>query len=87
MAQLPHIYCAILFLVRYLNLDLTSLASVRDFATKFQESEKNLHILVNNAGIMISPYGQTKDGFELQLGINHLGHFALTLLLLDIIKR
>ena len=59
-----------------MNLDLTSLSSVRDFAKKFQETERNLHILVNNAGIMHSPYGQTRDSFELQLGINHLGHFC-----------
>ncbi|KAK3696733.1 hypothetical protein QZH41_013080 [Actinostola sp. cb2023] len=73
--------------VKYMNLDLTSLDSIRDFAYRFRESESNLHILVNNAGVMLTPYDQTKDGFELQLGINHLGHFALTLLLLDIMKR
>jgi len=70
-----------------MNLDLTSLSSIREFASKFKESESHLHILVNNAGVMLTPLLQTKDGFELQLGVNHLGHFALTLLLLDVIKR
>ena len=61
------------------QLDLTSLASVREFATGWTG---NLDILINNAGIMMVPQGRTADGFELQIGTNHLGHFALTNLLL-----
>ena len=61
-------------------LDLGSLASVRTFAAA---QEARLDLLVNNAGLMAPPRGTTADGFELQLGTNHLGHFALTGLLLD----
>lgn len=61
------------------RLDLADLASVRDFATGWQG---NLDLLINNAGVMAVPEGRTKDGFETQLGTNHLGHFALTNLLL-----
>ncbi|SBS71883.1 oxidoreductase [uncultured Microbacterium sp.] len=60
-------------------LDLADLGSVRRFAGAW---DGDIHILVNNAGVMIPPLGRTKDGFELQFGINHLGHFALTNLLL-----
>ncbi|MHA6695940.1 oxidoreductase [Homoserinimonas sp. A520] len=60
------------------RLDLASLASVRQFA---EDWNGDIHTLVNNAGVMIPPLGRTADGFELQLGINHLGHFALTNLL------
>ncbi len=62
------------------RLDLASLDSVRAFAAGWDEP---LDLLVNNAGLMAPPYGTTADGFELQLGTNHLGHFALTGLLLD----
>jgi len=61
------------------QLDLTSLASVREFAAGWTG---NLDILINNAGIMMVRQGRTADGFELQIGTNHLGHFALTNLLL-----
>jgi NAD(P)-dependent dehydrogenase (short-subunit alcohol dehydrogenase family) len=61
-------------------LDLASLDSVRAFARDWQEQPVDL--LINNAGVMIPPPGRTKDGFELQFGTNHLGHFALTNLLL-----
>jgi NAD(P)-dependent dehydrogenase (short-subunit alcohol dehydrogenase family) len=61
------------------RLDLADLASVRAFADAW---EGDLDVLVNNAGVMIPPRGTTKDGFELQIGTNHLGHFALTNLLL-----
>jgi NAD(P)-dependent dehydrogenase (short-subunit alcohol dehydrogenase family) len=61
------------------SLDLTSLASISDFAATWTG---DLDILINNAGIMMAPEGRTADGFELQIGTNHLGHFALTNLLL-----
>ena len=61
------------------ELDLTSLASIRTFA----DNVGDVDILVNNAGVMYAPKGLTADGFELHIGTNHLGHFALTNLLLD----
>ncbi len=63
-------------------LDLSSLASVRAFAERFAAAHDSLDLLINNAGLMAPPRGETADGFELQLGTNHLGHFALTGLLL-----
>lgn len=60
-----------------------SLGSVQKFVNEFKKKELPLHILVNNAGIMFPPYGTTEDGFERQFGVNHLGPFALTNLLLD----
>jgi len=63
-------------------LDLGSLQSVEEFATKFQALNLPLHILVNNAGIMMTPYGHSADGFEQQMGTNHVGHFHLTSLLM-----
>jgi|TARA_B100001105_G_scaffold37605_1_gene26789 NAD(P)-dependent dehydrogenase (short-subunit alcohol dehydrogenase family) len=63
-------------------LDLASLASVRAFADGFLSDHDDLHVLVNNAGIMCTPYGTTADGFEQQFGVNHLGHFLLTGLLM-----
>lgn len=60
-------------------LDLADLASVRAFAESMHE---DVDVLINNAGVMNIPYGQTKDGFEMQFGTNHLGHFALANLLL-----
>jgi NAD(P)-dependent dehydrogenase (short-subunit alcohol dehydrogenase family) len=62
----------------FLELDLASLASVRAFAEAFLDRFDRLDLLINNAGVMATPEAQTKDGFELQLGTNHLGHFALT---------
>ncbi len=67
-------------------LDLTSLESVKVFADGFTRDYDRLDVLINNAGIMMSPYGTTKDGFELQMGTNHLGHFALTGHLMPLIK-
>jgi len=65
-----------------LSLDLASLGSVRSAATAFNQSHERLDILCNNAGLMALPHALTADGFELQLGVNHFGHFALTGLLL-----
>src|SRR5690606_5430357 len=64
-------------------LDLTSLASIQTFAQEFRERHPFLHVLCNNAGVMATPYRTTADGFEMQFGTNHLGHFALTGLLLE----
>jgi NAD(P)-dependent dehydrogenase (short-subunit alcohol dehydrogenase family) len=72
--------------ISVMELDLTSLKSIRDFTTKFNQNHSRLDVLLNNAGIMMVPYGLTKDGFESQIGTNHLGHFALTGLLLDVLK-
>jgi len=68
------------------ELDLTDLISIQSFAAQFKKQHNQLNILLNNAGIMMVPYGLTKDGYELQMGTNHLGHFALTGLLLDVLK-
>jgi retinol dehydrogenase 12 len=68
--------------VRLLPLDLASLASVRSCAAAFLALDEPLHVLVNNAGLG-GQRGLTADGFELHFGVNHLGHYALTLLLLD----
>jgi NAD(P)-dependent dehydrogenase (short-subunit alcohol dehydrogenase family) len=62
------------------ELDLASLASVREFAAAW---DGEIHLLINNAGVMVPPLTRTADGFELQFGTNHLGHFALTNLLLE----
>jgi retinol dehydrogenase 12 len=69
-----------------LPLDLASLASVRSCAASFLERDEPLHVLVNNAGIGGGRPGTTADGFELHFGVNHLGHFALTQLLLERLK-
>ncbi|NGO81728.1 SDR family NAD(P)-dependent oxidoreductase [Streptomyces sp. YC504] len=66
--------------VDFAPLDLADLQSVREFAAGFDG--ERLDLLINNAGVMALPYGKTADGFETQFGVNHLGHFALTGLLL-----
>jgi NAD(P)-dependent dehydrogenase (short-subunit alcohol dehydrogenase family) len=65
------------------ELDLTSLESVRAAAEQLKSSHDAIDLLINNAGVMFTPRSTTKDGFELQFGTNHLGHFAFTGLLLD----
>lgn len=67
------------------ELDLMDLSSVISFAADIKLKYTQLDVLLNNAGIMMTPYGLTKDGFERQMGTNHLGHYALTGLLLDLI--
>lgn len=71
--------------VEVMQLDLAGLDSVRSFAERFRMKYDHLDMLINNAGIMAVPYGVTADGFESQFGTNHLGHFALTGLLLDLL--
>jgi NAD(P)-dependent dehydrogenase (short-subunit alcohol dehydrogenase family) len=72
--------------VEVIELDLASLDSVRVFAKNFLDQHDRLNGLVNNAGVMNTPKGKTKDGFETQFGTNHLGHFLLTELLLPALK-
>ncbi|KAM3625973.1 uncharacterized protein V6R79_020689 [Siganus canaliculatus] len=69
------------------KLDLGSLQSVRDLAKEVNQKEARLDILINNAGIMMCPKWATEDGFEMQFGTNHLGHFLLTNSLLDLLKK
>ncbi|XP_034763379.2 dehydrogenase/reductase SDR family member 13-like [Acipenser ruthenus] len=71
--------------VLFMQLDLASLQSVRSFAETFLQTEPWLDILINNAGV--GGHGQTADGFELHFGVNHLGHFLLTALLLERLKQ
>ena len=73
--------------VQMMLLDLADLKNVRAFAESYCKQFDSLDILINNAGVMIPPYSKTKDGFELQFGGNHLGHFALTGLLLPLLKK
>jgi len=67
----------------FMPMDLADLASIRAFAGDFLSRYDRLDMLINNAGVMMPPRSETKDGFELQIGTNHFGHFALTGLLLD----
>lgn len=71
--------------VTVMHLDLGNLESVRQFATEFKGRFDRLDLLINNAGVLVPPYSKTKDGFELQFGTNHLGHFALTAHLLPML--
>jgi NAD(P)-dependent dehydrogenase (short-subunit alcohol dehydrogenase family) len=74
--------------IKFEVLDLASLASVRDFAARMVADFAALDVLINNAGVMGLPRRQvTADGFEMQLGVNFLGHFALTALLLPLLRR
>ncbi|KAM9840036.1 retinol dehydrogenase 14b [Aulostomus maculatus] len=69
------------------HLDLASLRSVRKFCEEIHQEESKIDVLVNNAGVYQCPYTKTEDGFEMQLGVNHLGHFLLTHLLLGLLKE
>ncbi|TNN36554.1 Retinol dehydrogenase 13 [Liparis tanakae] len=75
----PHVYAC--------HLDLASLKSVRQFAERMKREQQRVDVLINNAGVMRCPAGRTEDGFDMQLGVNHLGHFLLTNLLLDQLKE
>ena len=63
------------------ELDLTALASVRAAASAIRVVAPVIDVLMNNAGVMFTPFGRTRDGFEIQIGTNHFGHFELTRLL------
>ncbi|XP_049421019.1 retinol dehydrogenase 12, like [Epinephelus fuscoguttatus] len=70
-----------------MKLDLADSKSIQEFAEAINKDEPKLNILINNAGVMVCPYGKTADGFEMQIGVNHFGHFLLTYLLIDLIKK
>ncbi|CAH8664014.1 unnamed protein product [Schistosoma guineensis] len=69
------------------QLDLASLQSIREFARRITVNYLELHFLINNAGLAVSKYEETIDGFEITIGVNHFGHFLLTELLLPLLKR
>ncbi|XP_048831137.1 retinol dehydrogenase 14a isoform X1 [Brienomyrus brachyistius] len=69
------------------QLDLASLESVRRFCAEISKEEARVDVLINNAGVYQCPYTKTEDGFEMQFGVNHLGHFLLSVLLLDLLKK
>jgi NAD(P)-dependent dehydrogenase (short-subunit alcohol dehydrogenase family) len=74
--------------VEFSELDLSRLDSIRDFADRFKEAEARLDLLINNAGVMMPPKrSETADGFELQMGVNHLGHQSLTAQLLPMLNN
>ncbi|NXG33602.1 DHRSX reductase, partial [Dromaius novaehollandiae] len=73
--------------VEFLYCDLASMKSIRQFVQKFRAKNCPLHVLVNNAGVMLVPERKTEDGFEEHFGLNYLGHFLLTNLLLDTLKQ
>lgn len=73
--------------IAVMQLDLSDFESIKKFADKVKEKVSKLDVLLNNAGIMMTPYFTTKDGLEAQNGINHFGHFVLTGQLFDLIKN
>ena len=70
--------------VHHRILDLASFSSIRKFVQEVTAEENYLHVLINNAGIFRCPYWKTEDGLEMQMGVNHFGHFLLTNLLLTL---
>jgi NAD(P)-dependent dehydrogenase (short-subunit alcohol dehydrogenase family) len=68
-------------------MDLSSLSSVKEFTDNFNQNNSKLDLLINNAGVMMPPESKTKEGFELQFGVNFLGHFLLTNLLFEKLKN
>ncbi len=72
--------------LNFVKIDLASLGSIREFADEINNIYEKIDVLLNNAGIMQPPYLKTEDGFEIQFGVNHLGHFALTSLLFKSLK-
>ncbi|MBS0010228.1 MAG: SDR family NAD(P)-dependent oxidoreductase [Bacteroidales bacterium] len=73
--------------IEMMTLDMADLESVKAFSQEFKKKYYRLDVLMNNAGIMSTPYFRTRDGFEGQMGTNHLGHFALTAHLMDLLKK
>jgi NAD(P)-dependent dehydrogenase (short-subunit alcohol dehydrogenase family) len=73
--------------IRIEQLDLGDLASVKGFSDRITAEYDHLDILINNAGVMMCPFSKTKDGFEIQMGTNHLGPFALTGQLMPLLKK
>ncbi|TMW65989.1 hypothetical protein Poli38472_003754 [Pythium oligandrum] len=72
--------------VEFMKLDVSDLSSVKNFSEEFRKTHERLDLLINNAGIMAVPYSKTVDGLESQMATNHLGHFALTAQLFDVLK-
>ncbi|MDY7081188.1 MAG: SDR family NAD(P)-dependent oxidoreductase, partial [Halobacteria archaeon] len=73
--------------VEFMKLDLADLSSIRRFAVNFKDEFSSLDVLCNNAGLMAIPRQETEDGFEMQLGVNHFGHFVLTSRLINWLVR
>ena len=69
------------------KMDLASLESISACVARLERSVEKVDILVNNAGVMMCPLTRTEEGFEMQIGTNHFGHFYLTNLLLPLIKK
>ncbi|MDA3911576.1 MAG: oxidoreductase [Bacteroidales bacterium] len=69
------------------SLDLASLESIKAFSEAIRLEYNRIHLLINNAGVMAPPHGETKDGFELQFGTNHIGHFVLTAKLYPLLRK
>lgn len=72
--------------ISYITMDLQDLETVKTFAAEYEKSKKPLNLLINNAGVMACDLSKTKQSFEMQFGVNHIGHFALTKLLLPILS-